>query len=405
MKILHVIPAVGPCYGGPSSAIVPMCRSLAALGVEIQLATTDADGTRTLDVPIGELTTWQDIPAIFFRRDFSEAYKYSRGLRRWLTRHVGDFDVVHIHAVLSHASIAAAAACRRMSVPYIVRTLGTIDPWSLRQKPIRKKLLFALGGRGMLDEAAAIHYTSSAEKKRAEETLGVGRGVVVPLGIDARWLSDGHVSAEERARDPYVLVLSRLHPKKNLESLIAAFASVAAAENLDPRWRLVVAGAGDASYMDSLRRLVEHHRLERRVSFPGWIDGEAKHQLTRGAALFAAPSFQENFGVSMVEALAAGVPALVSREVNLADAVEAASAGWLVDPNRAALTAGLLAAMSSATERDRRGRAAREFARQFTWPRVANELEALYRRLARAPETGREAGLMAATVRGGMPRS
>src|SRR4051812_48377431 len=113
MRALHVIPAVAVRYGGPSAAIVPMCRALIEQGIDAQIATTDADGDATLAVPLGTTTSWEGVPAIFFRRNISEAFKYSRGMAAWLDGHVASFDVVHIHAVLSHAPLAAAAACRR----------------------------------------------------------------------------------------------------------------------------------------------------------------------------------------------------------------------------------------------------------------------------------------------------
>src|SRR6478609_3680376 len=111
-----------------------MCRSLTAVGIETLLATTDADGDAHLEVPLGATTTWMGAPAIFFRRDCSEAFKYSRGLGAWLRRHVGDFDIVHAHAALSYAPIAAGRAATARAVPYVVRPLGTLDSWSLAQK-------------------------------------------------------------------------------------------------------------------------------------------------------------------------------------------------------------------------------------------------------------------------------
>src|SRR5205085_1067284 len=131
VKVLHVIPSVAPRYGGPSRAVVDMCRALRGGGVDTLIATTDADGEGRLAVELGRHTLFKDVPAIFFSRQWSEAYKYSRPLAHWLDAHVGDFDVVHIHAVFSHACLAAAKACRKRGVPYVVRPLGTLDPWSL----------------------------------------------------------------------------------------------------------------------------------------------------------------------------------------------------------------------------------------------------------------------------------
>ena len=184
MKVLHVIPAVAPRYGGPSQAVLGMGQALPQQGVQVLIATTDADGPRRLPVAHGSELSWQGVPAIFFPRQWSEAFKYSGQLAGWLDHHVAEFDVVHIHAVFSHACLAAADACRGARVPYVVRPLGTLDPWSLKQKPVRKQLLWHVGVKRMLHGAAAIHYTTAAEQRLAEVPLGLRRGVVIPLGVD-----------------------------------------------------------------------------------------------------------------------------------------------------------------------------------------------------------------------------
>lgn len=380
MRVLHVIPAVAQCYGGPSSAIAPMCQALAALGVETLIVTTDADGPARLPVRIGEVTSWQGAPTLFFKKDFTESFKYSHGLSGWLRRHVRDFDLVHIHAVLSHAPLASAAACRRATVPYIVRPLGTIAPWSLGRKTFRKRLLLAVSAGRMLREAAALHYTTEQEKHEVEQTLGLTRGVVIPLGIDPQCLAKPLVPAFERGRDRYVLLLSRLHPKKNIEAVINALVGV---HERGADWRLVIAGKGDDGYVRSLERLVHDRGAAEYVSFAGWVDGDTKRNLIGRASLFALPSLHENFGVSLVEAMAAGVPALVSRQVHLAGAIEAARAGWIVDSDDESLRCGLGEALDNSDERERRGLAARELAQRFAWPGVAAQLVGLYGQVTR----------------------
>ena len=125
MKVLHVIPAVAARYGGPSSSIVEMCLALRAAGVSPLIATTNADGDGVLDVPLGTVTNWHGTEAIFFQRQWSEAFKYSRGLGSWLERHIGEFQVAHLHGPLSYSSLVAAACAYRHGVPFIVRPLGT----------------------------------------------------------------------------------------------------------------------------------------------------------------------------------------------------------------------------------------------------------------------------------------
>lgn len=389
------------CYGGPSRAVVEMCRALREQGVDILIATTDADGKGRLPVKLGRRVLYQDVPAIFFPRQWSEAYKYSKPLARWLDAHASDFNVVHIHAVFSHACMAAAKACRKKGVPYIVRPLGTLDPWSLKQKRLRKKLFWHLSVRRMLDGAAAIHYTALPEQKMAEEYLGLARGIVIPLGIEVDSLdgakkAEGHEEPDVSLNwSPYVLVLSRLHQKKGLELLVPAFLSLTERREF-AEWKLVLAGDGDAEYVSSLQRLVERKGAKGRIIFAGWLEGARKRAALRRASLLALTSYQENFGLCIIEALACGVPVIVSPHVNLAQDIQAERAGWVTKLDHDALTETLAEALRRKAEREARGRAGRELVKKrFTWAAVTVELLALYgsitklvRREAVSPNSG-----------------
>lgn len=388
MRILHVIPSIAPRYGGPSQAINGMCQALRKRGLDVLVVSTDADGPGRLDVPVGELTPYQGLPTLFFPRQWSEAVKYSRPLAHWLNAHVNEFSVVHIHAVFSHACLAAARACQRTSVPYVVRPLGTLDPWSMAQKPWRKQLFLALGARHMLQRAAAIHYTASEERRLAETWLGPGHGVVIPLGVSERLLSGASDPGAFRRRfpetedDPYVLVLSRLHPKKGLDVFLDVFAQ-ATRDSSRQRWRLVLAGDGEPDYVDSLKEHAARLGLGRRVLFAEWVSGSEKDAVVAGAELLALPSQQENFGLAVVEAMARAVPVLLSTEVNLAPDVIKWNAGWVTPLAPEMQVRALDHALADAEERRRRGAAGRQFvAERLTWDSVAEQMENLYRQVA-----------------------
>src|SRR5712692_7275217 len=145
MKVLHVIPSIAPRYGGPSQAVLGMCRELSRQGVQTMIATTNADGAGALLVKLNEVSEYEGQQVIFFQRQLSTSFLYSRPLGQWLSLHVRDFDVVHMHAIFSHSSLAAASSCRRDHVPYIVRPFGSLDPWSLKRKAILKQFLWYVG--------------------------------------------------------------------------------------------------------------------------------------------------------------------------------------------------------------------------------------------------------------------
>ena len=372
MKVLHVIPSVSERSGGPAAAIVPMCRALRCEGIEVLLATTSHGLTR---ISTDDVREYKGVPARLFPAQVGASFKYSRPLAAWLSSNVEDFDLVHIHAVFNHASVAAARACRKAGVPYIVRPLGTLDPWSMKQKAGRKKIFWSLVGKRMLQGSAAVHYTAVAEKTAAEESLSINHGRVIPLGVEVNESAPTTRAADyfrDLAGRRYVLLLSRLDPKKNVESLIDAFKSL----NNDAL-RLVIAGDGSRDYVSSLKQRAGDSQT---IIFTGWIEGEQKEALLRDAALFVLPSHHENFGLSVMEAMARGVPVLVSPHVNLVPEIKAANAGWIVDLPH--LNVILAAALENETERTRRGKSAYEFAQQYSWQRTAAELAKLYRQLA-----------------------
>ena len=423
LSILHVIPSVARSDGGPSRAVMDMCRALNAAGVGASLATTDADGPSRLPVELGAWSLREGVSTIFFPREYTDSFKVSRPFAEWLAANVEKFDCVHVHGIFSHACLAAARSCARLRVPYVVRPLGALERWSLRQKPVRKRLALALGGRALLRRAAAVHYTTARERRESESALRLSNGIVIPLGVELP--RDPHprpsatpsrvhwpvqrlpqvVERGTRGEDAVtILFLSRLHPKKGVELLLEAFAGIvldearssgassprrSGATPLHKLWRgdggedrtrLVIAGSGDPAYEKELHALAEALGIAERVSFPGWLDGEAKSAAFAEADLFVLPSAQENFGLAVLEAMAAGVPVVVSRGVDLADEIQAENAGWVFDRSAASLARVLREALPDEPERFSRGARGRELASsRFNWAGIARELEGLYR--------------------------
>jgi glycosyltransferase involved in cell wall biosynthesis len=353
-----------------------MCEGLAAAGNEVLLATTDAECDQQLATTISKR-----VPTEFFPIQLGRSFKYSRPFKQWLDQNVQRFDIVHIHAVFNHACIAAANACRLKGVPYVVRPLGTLGPWAMQQKSLRKKIFWRFAAGEMLKSAAAIHYTSEVEKQAVENSLHLNHGVVVPLGIDVAQDIRSREEVDSRfpsLRDhPYVLVLSRLLPTKGIHLLLDAFLS-AIDDDRFRSWRLVLAGDGPTHYLDALNREIANHVGADFVLFTGWVEGALKDALLQNAALLSLPSYHESFGLCVMESLACGVPVLISSEVNLASEVTAAQAGWVSRIDRDSLRQSLLEAMSSDAERSARGEKGKVLARNYRWPVIADQLSSMY---------------------------
>ena len=334
-------------------------------GIEVLLLST-TDG-----LTVKHEAEYKGVPAILFPPQLGASFKYSRPLASWLSSNIKSFDLAHIHAVFNHSSVAASQACRKAGVPYIIRPLGTLDPWSMTQKSFRKRLFWQISGKAMLQNAAAVHYTSEVEKLSTERHLGLNHGNVVALGIETN--SNG--AAVRIFPEPYVLVLSRLHPKKGLDVLIDAFLSLVENGKF-PNWRLIIAGDGPPDYVSKLKAAA----ISRpdRVVFTGWLDEEKKHAVLGGASLLALPSYQENFGLCVMEALAHSVPVLVSPNVNLAAEIASANAGWVAAADKNALTEKMAEALADHDELAKRGRAGKQLSQKYSWENAATGLASLY---------------------------
>lgn len=384
MRVLHVIPSVAPARGGPSQAVLQAVAALNAAGVSAGIVTTNDAAEAVLDVPLDATGDFGGAPVRFFPRWSPRVralreFAYSHGLALWLARHVTDYELVHVHALFSHAATAAMRAARRAGVPFVVQPHGLLCDWSLRQSAWRKRAYLALLERANLEAGAAIVYTTEQERNEADALRLPPPAVVVPFGVDvpAR-RPDARVAIRRRfglsSDEPIVLFLSRLHPKKGLERLLDAL--VAAHRR---RFAVVVAGGGDAAYERALRARAQAGPLAARVHFTGFVDGEFKQQLLQGADLFALTSYSESLAIAVLEALAAGTPVLLSPEVPLAGLVERARCGWVAPSiGLAAAVSAALDAQSEPAGAEARAQRCRDVAAAFSWDAVARGLRDLY---------------------------
>jgi glycosyltransferase involved in cell wall biosynthesis len=393
MRVLHVIPAIAPRYGGPSTAVGPLCAALNRLpSLEAEIATTDADGRG------GRLGGEQLPPGVkthLFRRTFSEQWKFSAGLWQWLRRHVRDYDLLHLHAVWSFATAAAGAAARRAGTPYVIRPAGMLSEYTWARGAWKKRLYWHLLERRTLRGAAAFHATSTTEAQEIQAACPGARTFVLPNGVEAAaWETETDPQALRRrcgaaaGRRPIVLFLSRLHPKKGLtDLLLPAFA------RLRGDFFLALAGGPDphaAGYEQEVRAAIQRFGLADRAALLGSITAAERWQLFDGAALFVLPSHAENFGIVVAEAMARGTPVVVTDAVQCSEHVRAAEAGRVVPRDVAVLARTLEELLVRPQACAALGDSGRHYARaQFRWERIALELQEAYRAcLRRVPSPG-----------------
>jgi glycosyltransferase involved in cell wall biosynthesis len=308
-------------------------------------------------------------------------FAFSAPLTRWLWRNIGHYDLVHVHAFFSYASTTAMLIARQRQIPYLVRPLGLLCSWSLKQGALKKRIYLAAIEKANLDGASAIEYTAEQEQREAADLRLNASSFVLPFGID---LPERNCGARDKLRgtlglpdgEPIILFLSRLHPKKGLEQLLAGLELLA-----KERFSLVIAGSGSPEYEAALRARVDSSPLKERVRFVGFVQDQLKQIVLQGSDVFGLTSHSESFAIAAMEAMAAGIPVLVTREVPLAELIERFSTGWITSQQPAAIakaSAIALDSLSDANVAGARRERCRQLAANFTWNRIALLMENAY---------------------------
>jgi glycosyltransferase involved in cell wall biosynthesis len=383
LKVLHVIPSISPRRGGPSQAAIEMVNALRLRQVDASIVTTNDDCESLLtDLPIGGWTSYGGVPVLAFPRwnppiGVLKEYIFSSHLNRWLPGNLRNFDIIHVHALFSYPSTVAMMHARRARIPYLLRTIGQLSPWSLAQSKLRKQLMLKLVERRNLDTASLLHFTTTRERDECFAAFGQSfPSLVLPLGVRLPSLLPATKSKRDGLR---LLFLSRLHPKKQLEVLLKGLA-LFQSDFPQAIWQLDIAGAGEPAYLASLQKLAVQLNLSQRCRWLGHVQGAAKISLLQQADWFLLPSAAENFGIAVVEALAAGTPVIVSPQVAVADLIVAAGAGLVCPSDPASICKILLTHYQGPTSAMRM--AARSLAEStFSWGSVADQLESHYRQI------------------------
>ncbi|HEX5397665.1 MAG TPA: glycosyltransferase [Verrucomicrobiae bacterium] len=383
--MLHVIPSLSPKHGGPSIAMPLMARSLTEAGVEVDVATTDDDGPGCrMNVLLGRRIE-RDGYGLFHFHKQTEFYKVSLPLSRWLKQHIPDYDVVHVHALFQFASFAAARFARQRHVPYIIRPLGVLNRWGIenRRRGLKAWSLRIIE-KPMMRHAAAMHYTSEQERIEAEAAGATARPTVIPLGIDLTPFQSLPGPERFHARFPeakdreIILFLSRLNPKKGLDLLIEAFAKMRNSKG----GLLVIVGDGEASYEQSLREQAKRLGVAEDILWAGFLAGEEKLSVLSAASIFVLPSRSENFGIALVEALAAGIPCISTDGVAISEDIRKHDAGLVVNTEVPALGEAIKRLLSDDALRERLGANAKELANeQFSLQAMGENLKELYKKI------------------------
>ncbi len=396
MKVLHVSAGFHQQGGGPHVILLPLVGTLNALGVKVDLACYNERRREYAQGIEAQISTLDGVPFYCFNPSFLETYDFSLSFSMWLRQHIKDYDLIHIHGLFTWTFLSAAYYSRLYKKPYIVRTQGVLNPWCLKKSAILKKSFLGTFGRRLLNGAATIHFTSEEEATAIERLQLKAPGIVIPNGVDEVYLNNPVPKGTFRRRFPstqgkkLILFLSRIDPKKGLELLLQAV------KILFERWNdfiLIIAGAGEDAYEDKIKGLVRDNNLAERAIFTGFVQGEEKLSLLRDSDVFVLPSYDENFGVAVAEAMASGLPVCVSKGVNISPKIKEYGAGIVTGYQPEEIASALESLLNDDSLRIEMGGNGKRLVEEvYNWRIIGQRLKELYEAILSGNKPIREIG-------------
>ena len=388
VKILHVVSLVAPRYGGLGIAAENIARNQAAAGHDVSLWSTN------LDYPTGVLPfpTDREVEIDGVRRRHFPAriaaLLVSPEMWRALKRDILSFDVVHAHGLYRFPVTAAAYIARKAGVPCVISPHGCLDPYLYQQSKhnlLLKRVYERLFDMPNLRRVDAIHYTAEEERERIADLNLTATPIIVPLGLD--WEPYAELPARGAFREragvakdaPLVLFLGRINFKKGMDILVDGFSKVHA--DL-PNARLAIVGPDNDGYRAEVEGWVTEKGLTDAVVFIDHLGSEQVREAYVDADVFVLSSYTENFGMTVVEAMACRCPVVISDRVNIWREVNQEGAGIIVSTQSSEVAAAirhLLTATEEAEVMGDRGRAAAES--RYAWPRIVEQFVTSYQEL------------------------
>jgi glycosyltransferase involved in cell wall biosynthesis len=321
MKILFIVPSYKPAYvyGGPIESVAKLCEGIAAVGNDVHVYTTAANGETELDVQIGKAIDVDGVSVTYFKRITKDHTHISPSLWRHLSKTVKGYDIVHIQSWWNPLVVYAAYLCYKKGVKFIVSPRGMLSNYIINSgNSVAKKLIHNTIGRSTLSKSY-FHATADAEYQECIDLIPGWKGFTLP-----NILSLPNIAITPSDNDVFTLIfMSRIHPKKGIEILFEAIS------NLNFNVILNIAGSGDEAYILELKSLADKLNISSKVQWLGWRSREEKFTELMQSDLFVLTSYNENFANVVVESLHMGTAVLISENVALSGFVKQNNVGWV----------------------------------------------------------------------------
>lgn len=313
MKICLFTSSIDKNNGGPSRSVPILAKGLSLVGIDTTLFTCRSHKMNTHLLDNSDVTL-RIVPSTI---SFDELEKEILS---------GNYDLIHGQNLWDPLYCKMAKIARKYSIPYIMTPRGCLEPWCLCQKKWKKRIAMALYQKHDLQKAACILATSDMETAHIRE-LGITSPIAtIPNGIDISEYQCRSVDFKNSIKNQIVFI-SRIHQKKGIEVLIRAWERLS---RVYPEWNIVIAGNGEDAYIQQLKNLIKINGLDKVVDILPPVFGEAKHMLYCESSLFVLPSYSENFGMVIAEAMSCGVPVITTKGTPWQD-LNDKEIGWCIE--------------------------------------------------------------------------
>lgn len=330
MKQLHIVQSIALDFGGLGFAALRYAQALALAGTDVSLYVVDRSKEEMdVDTTLGVVRVDGGGGTGIVSRVVA--------LKGYL--HAYSFDVIHIHGTWTPILAVASYLAFSKGIPVVVSPHGCLEPWALKHRGWKKKLALALYQKRIFSAASMMVATAEQELESIRR-LGIGTPVaVIPNGVDTPCvLPRSHRGGRN------FLFLSRIHPIKGLPDLVAAWTMVR-----QPGWRVIIAGPDEDGHLEEICKQVDALGVRDDFEFTGLVTGDRKEALFAEADVFVLPTYSENFGIAVAEALARGVPVITTTGAPWED-IKLWRCGWWVQPGVEGVAHALTAAMNTSRE-------------------------------------------------------
>jgi len=369
IKALHTVAGLNRSSGGPARTVSSLCEGLGRLGASIEIITQGSSSDENI-IPQSAYVKTTFVPAISIPKF---RLIYAPSFRKTLMNHCQQTEVrlIHDHGLWLPTNHSAADAARRLNIPLIISPRGMLEPWALQYKAWKKWLAWRLYQHRDLSAACLLHATSVREAENLRE-IGFKQPIaLIPNGIHLPAWSE---QVKTQPENHTALFLGRIHPVKGLPELVKAW-QIARPKG----WRMIIAGPDENGHQKEIQAAIHQAGLEELFQFVGSVEGEAKANLYRCADLFILPTFTENFGVVVAEALSYGVPVITTKGAPW-EGLVTHGCGWWIDIGAEPLAAAIREAVAiSDEERYAMGKRGRLFVEEnFGWSDIAEKMLSVY---------------------------